>query len=116
MPFKKGKCQIFHFSYSKPIQQYRLGEEWVESYLAEKDLRVLVSNQVNMSEQHSQAAKEANSLVCIRNSIVSTIMEVIITLYSALVRLHLRYWVWFWVPRYKKGFNYWNAFTKEQQS
>jgi len=85
------------------MHQYVLRNDCLESSLAEKDLGVLLDTKLNISQRFALAAKKVNSILgCIRRSVANRLREVILPLYSALVRPHLECCVHFWAPQYKR--------------
>jgi len=103
MKFNKSECNILHLGRGNPQYQYKVGDESVDSTPTEKGLEVLVDSMLDMSQQCGFAVQKANHILgCIRRNVVSGAGEVILPLYSALVRAHLEYCIQVWSLQYRR--------------
>jgi len=76
------------------MHQYRLRADPLGSGSTERHLRVLVDHKLTMSQQCALVAKKANGILgCIKKSVASRFREVLLPLYSVLVRPDLEYCV-----------------------
>ncbi|XP_059323544.1 triadin isoform X25 [Ammospiza nelsoni] len=103
MKFNNAKCEVLHLVWRSPKNSFRLGREWKETRAGETDLGLPVHENLDMTQQCVLEVKKAVCILgCIKSSVASTSKEVILSLYSALVRPQLEYCVQDWEPEHKK--------------
>ena len=101
MRFNKSKYVVLHLGRNNHMHQCTLGDDLLEGSSTEKDLGVRLA----MSQQCALVAKKTNSILgCIKKCVASSsrLREVILPIYSVLVRPHLEYCVHFWAPKLRK--------------
>jgi len=103
MPFNAAKCKVMHIGYRNPNSEYFLQGKALESTDCEKDLGVVITNDLKFSQQCIAAEKRAQKLLgYIKRQFGYRNKEIVLCLYNSLVRPHLEYAVQFWSPSYRK--------------
>jgi len=101
--FNRVKFRVLHLGQGNRKHKYKLCVEWIASSSEEKNLGVLFDEKLSMTWQCALAAQKANPILgCSKRSMASRSREVILPLYSSLVRPHLESCVQLWTPQHRK--------------
>jgi hypothetical protein len=103
MPFNVDKCSVMHIGNNNTNENYEMFGKVLKKSSEQKDLGVIVTNNLKNTKQCTTACSKANKILGLisRNFSYKTI-NTIRSLYTALVRPHLEYAVQFWSPHFKK--------------
>jgi len=103
MLFNTDKCKVMHIGKFSFQRQYFMNNQQLEVVCNEKDLGVLISNDLKVSQQCQQAYNKASKILgLINRTIVYRDTDILLRLYKSLVRPHLEYCVPAWAPHYLK--------------
>ena len=101
LPFNAKKCKVMHFGHNNPKRKYVLNGQELEATRAEKDLGVMVDDNLKFHIHTASAAKKANQMLgVIKRTYVTRDADTITTLYKSMVRPHLEYGNAIWGPCY----------------
>ena len=99
MSFNPFKCKALHFGKKNPCNTYTIAGESIENVSQERDLGVLIRDDLDWDAHVAKVVSKANSVLgMIWRTYECKSMKNIIQLYKTLVRPHLEYAVQAWRP------------------
>ena len=106
MPFNVDKCKVMHIGYRNPQTSYSLLGSNIQSVDQEVDLGITISKDFKFSKQCLKVEKKSQKLVgYIKRQFKYRNKDIVLQLYTSLVRPHLEYAVQFWSPSLQKDIN-----------
>ena len=103
MQFNVDKCKVLHIGSNNDQTKYSLNGSELCKVNNEKDLGIIISNDLKPGKHISEVVKTANKIAgFIGRAFDYKSEKVILTLYNSLVRPHLEYCVQFWSPYFRK--------------
>jgi len=94
MLFNIDKCKVMHLSYNNPSVDYFMDAVHGQVVHEEKDLGVVVTDDLKWKHQCVAAVKQANKVLgMIKRSFTDRTKETIMALYKSVIRPHLEYCV-----------------------
>jgi len=103
MLFNVDKCNVMHISKEPTQREYQMNGRTLNVVQQEKDLGVLLPNNLKVSAQYQQACSKALRILgMINRTIVYRHTDILLKLYKSMVRPHLEYCTVAWTPYYIK--------------
>ena len=101
LSFNVSKCKFLHLGRSAPDRTYQIQNQIIEQVTAEKDLGIIIDNQMKFHQHVSFAASKAMRMIgVIRKTFCSISIDTFPSLYNTLIRPHLEYGNVIWGPFY----------------
>ena len=99
MAFNVKKCKVMHFGSRNPKHQYTMGGQVLEVTEEERDIGVMVTNNLKPSTQCSKAARTAKAVLGqISRAFHYRDRHIFMRLYTQYVRPHLEFSTQAWAP------------------
>ena len=103
MTYNVEKCKVLHIGSNNNRSNYLMNSTEITKVKEEKDLGIIISNNLKPGKHCTEVVKTANKLIgFIGRTFEFKSEKVILALFNALVRPHLEYCVQFWSPHYRK--------------
>jgi len=103
MPFNVNKCQLLQIGNRNNKFSYEINGQKLNSSSSVKDLGVTISHNLKFSQQCNEASSKANKILgFINRNFTYKSKDIILPLYTSMVRPHLEYAVQFWDPYLQK--------------
>jgi hypothetical protein len=103
MLFNSDKCKVMHMGVRNTRVEYYMNGIKLEDIEEERDLHIIVQNNLKCDKQCAKVVKQANrTLGMIKRSFRNLNQQIVLLLYKSLVRPHLEYCVHAWRPHLQK--------------
>ena len=103
MLFNIDKCKVMHIGYNNAQADYVMEGNTLNVVTEERDLGILVQNNMKWDQQCSKSVKMANRILgMIKRNFDYLDGDMVLQLYKSLVRPHLEYCVQAWRPHLQK--------------
>ena len=101
--FNEDKCKVMHIGKSNPHFDYKMNDHILQKTEIERDLGVLISNDLEWDQQVISATSKANrKLGLIKHAFKYLDTNTLKLLYKSMVRPHLEYAALVWSPTWQK--------------